>query len=141
MTGGVVLALDYHFVIVFVVAVDEKGEELRNLVSEVFCEVLLPRCQTYECDEEGERRNNRQRPASFEHRARLVDVDGPRAVALAAVVSERSQVEVNATGREVGAVCIRDCAHGDDSSDQCSNKTEIDEGDEERIVARSEIVE
>lgn len=70
MTGGVVLALDHHFVVVFVVAVDEEGEE--------------------ECDEEGERRNDCERPASLEHRAGLVDVDGPRTVALAAIISERS---------------------------------------------------
>ena len=34
MTGGVILALDHHFVVVFVVAVDEEGEELWSLVSE-----------------------------------------------------------------------------------------------------------
>jgi hypothetical protein len=33
----VVLALDHHFVVVFVVAVDEEGEELRSVISEEFC--------------------------------------------------------------------------------------------------------
>jgi hypothetical protein len=42
VTGGVVFALDHHFVVVFVVAVDEEGEELRRLVSEGFCEVIFP---------------------------------------------------------------------------------------------------
>ena len=97
MTRSVVFALDDHFVVVFVVAVDEEGEELRRgmlvkhsvRVVRSFLDI-----KTYESDEESERRNNRQRPTSLQHRARLVDVDGPRTVALAAVVPERSEIEV-----------------------------------------------
>jgi len=90
MAGSVVLALDHHFVVVLVVAVYEEGEE--------------------ECDKEGERRDNRQRPASLEHGARLVDIDGPWTVALAAVISEWSEIEVQAAGREARAVGIGDSA-------------------------------
>jgi len=107
-------------------------------VSEAFSpERIDPRLQTYECDEEGQGGNNGQCPAGLEHRASLVDVGGPRTVALAAVISEGSKVKVQAAGREARAVRVGNSAQSDDSSNECSYEAEVDECDEESIVAGS----
>lgn len=109
---------------------------MRYIVSREF-ELCIEERGTHECDEECEGQDDGQRPASFEHGASLVDVRRPRAVALTAIVSERAQVDVQAASGEVGAVCICDATQGNDSSDQSAHKAEIDECDEESIMARS----
>lgn len=97
--------------------------------------------ETYECDEESQDQDDGQRPASFEHGARLVDVHRPWAVGLTSIRAKRSQVEVQAAAGEAGAVRIRDTAQRHDASDQSAHEAEVDECDEEGIVPGPEVVE
>jgi hypothetical protein len=121
VTWGVVFALNHDAVIVAVVAVNEESEE--------------------ESDEESKSQDNCKRPAGLEHSASLVDVHCPRAVALSPVVSEWAEIDVQAASREVGAVLVRDATQSDYASDQGAYEAEIDERNEEGIMARSQVVE
>lgn len=97
MARGVVLALDHDAVVVAVIAVDEKCEELRiTLLVYVVRQALVGK-KTYEGDEEGEYQDNSKRPTGLEHGTRLVDVQSPSTIALSAVVSKRSEVDEQAS--------------------------------------------
>lgn len=78
---------------------------------------------TYECHGKGKDINNAQRESGFKHSTRPID----------------AVVEVAAAGGDAGvdvaAIGTGDAAHDDDAADEGADEEEVDEGDEEGVVA------
>jgi len=81
MTGSVGFTLDHHTVIVAVMTVDHKSEE--------------------ESEEKEDAVHNAESERCLQHGAILVDVQSPLITRNPSDISQRSKVEVEATGCEV----------------------------------------
>jgi len=94
---------------------------------------------TYECDEEEDAVYDAESETGLEHGTVFVNVGRPGAVTLTTIVSERTKVDVEASGGEVRAALSRDSTQLVDASDECTDKGEINKRNEEGRVACSEI--
>lgn len=83
--------------------------------------------KTHKCNKEGNHTDNPQREARLQHRASLVNI----------------QIEITPARRhagiEVTAIDLGDISHEDDAGDKGAEEEQIDEGDEQGIVACAEI--
>lgn len=84
----------------------------------------------HKSDEEHDGVHNRQCPGSLQHGAILVDVDGPAGPTLPAIVSKRSEIDVDRPGFEVGTISIVDATQIVDGGNQSSYEAEVDERNE-----------
>ena len=103
--------------------------------------LLMPvqeQCQD-EGDEEKYDVHDTEDPGSFEHCAILVDVKCPVRAIGHTSGSEDTQIDVDRTRGEVGAVFPTNSAQVVDSCNECAYEAQIDEGDEEcRASSRAE---
>ncbi|QSZ32193.1 hypothetical protein DSL72_001764 [Monilinia vaccinii-corymbosi] len=90
-------------------------------------------------DEKEDAIHDAKREARLEHGAGLVDRD---AHAVHVGIAPRAKIDIVPTRRaDGGAVGMRDEAERVDARDQRAEETEVDKGDEERIVARAVVGE
>lgn len=81
------------------------------------------------CDSKKDAVHDPKCKASLQHGACFVDVDRERAASIKAVGAQ-AHVEA-AIGTEVGAISIGNAAQLVDTCNECTDKAEIDEGNEE----------
>ena len=85
------------------------------------------------CPEKEDNVDDCQGKRGLEHGAVFIDVDRPRGPAAAPIVAKWTKIDIDGTRGEAGTVGSTDASQVVDSSDQGTDKAQVNEGDKKRI--------
>jgi len=87
------------------------------------------------CEEKQDGVHNPQSPRCLQHGAVLVEMERPRRSAASAIVAKRTQVDVDGSAGEVGAIGVTDASQLPVSCNEGADEAEVDECDKESRAA------
>lgn len=102
----------------------------------------IMRSKTYKCHEKRDDVDDGQCPACLEHRTSLVHVDAKAcATAIASVIAEWAQIDINVSRGEVRAVGAGNASEFHHACDQSAHECKIDERDKDGVVSSAKIAD